>query len=70
VTDEAGSALAKFTESLEIRRRLAENLATPESLRDLSISLDNVAGIEHARGDVFAALAKRSESLDIRRRLG
>jgi hypothetical protein len=63
------AAHAKYVESLEIRRGLAEELGTPWSLRDVSRSLDNVAGIEESRGDLDAAHAKYVESLEIRRGL-
>jgi tetratricopeptide (TPR) repeat protein len=63
------AALAKYEESLGIRRALAESLGTPESLRDVSVSLENVAGIEHARGDLDAARTKYEESLGIQRAL-
>jgi len=63
------AALSKYEESLEIRRRLAQELGTPQSHRDVSLSLDNIAGIEEANGDLDAALSKYEESLEIRRRL-
>ena len=63
------AALAKYEESLGIARLLAEELGTPESRRDVSVSLDKVAGIEEARGDLDAALAKYEESLGIVRLL-
>jgi tetratricopeptide (TPR) repeat protein len=44
-------------------------LQTPESRRDVACSLDKVAGIEHARGDLDAALAKYEDALAIRRAL-
>ena len=56
-------ALLKFEESLAIARRLAEELGTPESLRDVIISLDRVAGIEQARGNLDGALSRYEESL-------
>jgi hypothetical protein len=49
------------------RSRLAEELGTPGSLRDVSVSLHKVAGIEEARGDLDAAHAKYMESLEIDR---
>jgi tetratricopeptide (TPR) repeat protein len=55
--------------ALAVRRRLAEELGTPESRRDVSVSLNNVARIEQARGALDAALAKYGESLGTRRRL-
>ncbi|MFN9706238.1 MAG: tetratricopeptide repeat protein, partial [Planctomycetota bacterium] len=63
------AALAKYEESLAIRRELASELGTPGSRRDVSISLVRVARIEQARGDLDAALAKYEESLGIRREL-
>jgi tetratricopeptide (TPR) repeat protein len=56
-------ALLKYEESLAIARRLAEELGTPESLRDVIISLDRVAGIEQARGNLDGALSRYEESL-------
>jgi hypothetical protein len=50
-------------------RQFARELNTPVSRRDVSYSLDMVAGIEHARGDLDAALAKYLESLEIARQL-
>ena len=47
-----------YEESLEITLELMDSLGTPESLRDLIISLDNLAGVVGWRGD-----AKRAESL-------
>jgi tetratricopeptide (TPR) repeat protein len=42
---------------------------TPESLRDLSVSLDNVAGTHQAQGDWSGAQSLYQESLQIRRQL-
>ncbi|MGH3974444.1 MAG: hypothetical protein ACRDS9_14110, partial [Pseudonocardiaceae bacterium] len=40
-------ALTAYTESLTLSRRILTDYGdTPQSLRDLSISLDNVAGIQ------------------------
>ena len=47
-----------YEESLGIARDLADSLGTPESLRDLIISLDNLAGVVEWLGD-----AERAESL-------
>jgi tetratricopeptide (TPR) repeat protein len=66
----AFSAAGRIAEAvLDSRRRLAEELRTPEGRRDLSVSLDSVAGIEESRGNLDAALAKYEESLEIRRAL-
>ena len=48
--------MARYAENHGIRRALAEELGTPQSRRDLSVSLNNVAGIEQARGDLDGAL--------------
>ena len=45
-------ALARYEEGLEIRRALMAELGTPQSRRDLSWSLYQVASLEQARGDV------------------
>uniref|UniRef100_UPI0037850D0C tetratricopeptide repeat protein n=1 Tax=Nakamurella sp. TaxID=1869182 RepID=UPI0037850D0C len=42
---------------------------TPQTLRDLSIALDNVGGTARDRGDLTAATTAYTESLDIARRL-
>ena len=49
------------------RRGVAKELGTPESRRDVSVSLLTVAGIEEARGELDAAMAKYEESLAIHR---
>src|SRR5205823_4177193 len=41
----------------------------PQALRDLSISLYRLGGVQEARGDLVGALASFAESLAIRRRL-
>ena len=64
------AALQAFRESLEIRRRLREQLGdTPQALRDLSVSLDKVGDVERDSGRLDAALQAYRESLEIRRRL-
>ena len=62
-------ALALYQESLAIFRTLAVELGTPESRRDLSVSLNRIGGIERARGDLEGALARYQESLAIDRAL-
>jgi tetratricopeptide (TPR) repeat protein len=54
---------------LEISRQVADEEKTPQSLRDLSICLDNVARINQVRGNLLAALSKYEDSLAIRRNL-
>ena len=49
-----------------IAEDLAGRLGTPESQRDLSISLDNVAAIRRARGDLDGAETAYTRSLTIR----
>ena len=61
--------MARYAENHGIWRALAEELGTPQSRRDLSVSLNNVAGIEQARGDLDGALEKYEESLAIAQRL-
>jgi tetratricopeptide (TPR) repeat protein len=57
-------------ESLALRRQLVERLGgTPESLRDLSVSLDNVGGVAQAQGDWTEAESVYRESLALRRQL-
>ncbi|WP_156427882.1 tetratricopeptide repeat protein, partial [Thiohalocapsa sp. ML1] len=64
------AARAAFAESLDIRRRILARVGeTPEALRDLSVSLDNVGKTDQALGDLEAARAAFAESLDIRRRI-
>ena len=64
---DAASAAAE--ESLGIRRGLANVLGTPESRRDLSVSLDNVGRVAEARGDWGAAGRAYEEFLDLARGL-
>ena len=68
---EADLALAAslYAEALEIARALRERLGTPQAERDVSVSLNNVAGIARARGDLAAAQAAYAEALAIRRAL-
>ena len=53
-----GAAGRAYEESLGIDRDLADSLGTPESLRDLAISLGNLASVVERLGD-----AERAESL-------
>ena len=64
---DAASAAAE--EFLDLARGLADVLGTPESRRDLSVSLDNVGRVARARGDWDAAGRAYEESLGIRRGL-
>ncbi len=55
-------------ESLDIARQLRHALGdTPQALRDLSISLNNVGSVERDLGDLAAAREAYRESLDIGR---
>ena len=63
------AAAAAATESLGVRRGLVDVLGTPESRRDLSVSLDNVGRVAEARGDWGAAGRAYEESLDLARGL-
>ena len=64
---DAASAAAE--ESLGIRRGLVDVLGTPESRRDLSVSLNNAGRVAEGRGDWGAAGRAYEESLGIRRGL-
>ncbi|MEC8852672.1 MAG: hypothetical protein VXX43_11980 [Pseudomonadota bacterium] len=54
---------------MEIRRDLEAQLGTPEARRDLSLSLDRIGDLAHARGDNAAAKVALQESLELRRAL-
>lgn len=56
-------------ESLGIAREVSEELATPESRRDLAISLDNVGRVAEQRGDLEAADRYYKESVTILREI-
>ena len=58
-----------YVEALELSRRLFEQLGTPESARDVSVSLDHVGGVRVAAGDWPGAQQAYEESLALRRRL-
>ncbi|WP_187345227.1 tetratricopeptide repeat protein [Cystobacter ferrugineus] len=63
-------ALATYEESLALRRQLRAALGdTPEALRDLAISLDNVGGVRQRLGHLLAARAAYEESLALTRQL-
>ena len=58
------------SESLELSRQLRAALGdTPQTLRDLSVSLDNVGGVSGELGDLEAARAAYAESLELSRQL-
>ncbi|MGH3998964.1 MAG: hypothetical protein ACRDTJ_16090 [Pseudonocardiaceae bacterium] len=55
---------------VELRRELVERYPdSPTALRDLSISLDKVAGIQQERGQLDDALTAYTESLTLSRRI-
>ncbi|MGH3800906.1 MAG: hypothetical protein ACRDTD_12350 [Pseudonocardiaceae bacterium] len=55
---------------VELRRELVERYPdSPTALRDLSISLNKVAGIQQERGQLDDALTAYTESLTLRRRI-
>jgi tetratricopeptide (TPR) repeat protein len=57
-------ALDAATALVDVHRELLRRSPyTPESLRDLSISLDNVAGIQQQRGQLDEALDAYTEAL-------
>ena len=63
-------ARGAYRESLELCRQLREAVGdTPQALRDLSISLDNVSRVERDLGNLEAARSAFRESLEIARRL-
>lgn len=62
-------AASVVQESLTLSRDLAERIATPEALRDLSISLDNAARVAQATDRPAVAIAFWREALDEARRL-
>ncbi|MCG6943327.1 MAG: tetratricopeptide repeat protein, partial [Thiohalocapsa sp.] len=64
------AARAAFAESLDIARRILARVGeTPEALRDLSVSLDNVGNTDRALGEWEAARAAFREGLEIAERL-
>ena len=56
-------------DSLGVARELVELLGTPESRRDLSVSLDNVESVAELRGDLGEAADCFQESLEVARAL-
>ncbi|MGI9063618.1 MAG: hypothetical protein ACR2FQ_07425 [Pseudonocardiaceae bacterium] len=63
-------ALDAATALVDVHRELLRRHPdTPESLRDLSVSLDKVAGIQQQRGQLDEALAAYTESLTLARRI-
>ena len=64
------AAYERYQESLKIRRRLRETLGeTPETLRDLSISLENMGKSELAQDNKPAAKGYFQECLGLWQRL-
>ena len=63
------AALGLYQSLLVNNQAINQELGTPGSRRDVSVSLNNVAGIELKLGNHESALAKYTESLDIRRAL-
>ncbi|MFN8099673.1 MAG: hypothetical protein U0Q21_15450 [Dermatophilaceae bacterium] len=59
------AAEAAADRDLSVRRDLADRIGTPETLRDLSISLDNVGAVAQARGDWDRATTVYDESLTL-----
>lgn len=60
------AALAKYSESLALRRWIAERVGTPQGKRDVSTVLNNLGYVLEARGEWAGALAQYEESLEIR----
>jgi tetratricopeptide (TPR) repeat protein len=63
------AALGLRQDQLARSRAREQELGTPQSRRDVSVSLGKVAGIEEARGDLDAALARYAEALELDRAL-
>jgi tetratricopeptide (TPR) repeat protein len=67
---DSADALAAASALVEVRRQSVQRFPeAPESLRDLSISLDKVADVQRARGELAEALTGYTESLQLRRRI-
>jgi tetratricopeptide (TPR) repeat protein len=67
---EGSLATASYSEALALARRLRDQVGeTPQTLRDLSISLDRVGDVRREVGDLAAAGAALEESLALARRL-
>jgi tetratricopeptide (TPR) repeat protein len=65
-----GEILAARTAQVDIARlRAGWDDHSPESLRDLSISLDNIGDIQQAQGQLDNALTNYTESLQLRRQI-
>jgi tetratricopeptide (TPR) repeat protein len=63
-------ALDAATALVELRRELVQRSPdSPTALRDLSVSLNNVGGIQKERGQLEDALNAYTESLDLRQRI-
>ncbi|MGH3916014.1 MAG: tetratricopeptide repeat protein [Pseudonocardiaceae bacterium] len=63
-------ALSATAALVELHRELVQRYPdSSAALRDLSVSLDKVAGIQQERGQLKEALAAYTESLDLRRRI-
>ncbi len=58
-----------FTHSLEIDKRLAEELDTPDAHRDLSVSLNKLGNIAGSRGELEQAERLFTRSMEIFERL-
>src|SRR5579875_232428 len=63
------AARAIASKTLDIAREREKSIGSPQALRDLSVSLDNVGQVESDLGNLEAARAAYSESLELLRRL-
>jgi len=63
------TAQAAYDEGLQVLRQLAEQLGTPQALRDLSVSLSKVGDVARARSQFDAAQAAYDEGLQVSRQL-
>ncbi len=64
------TAHTHYREALDIRRRLADQLGTIQSLRDLHSGLTKLATTADEFGDSEQAAALRAEVAEVDRRLG
>jgi tetratricopeptide (TPR) repeat protein len=66
---DSAAAAVHYQQALDIFRRLAEQLGTPQAQRDLSVSLDRLGDVTRDLGDPAAAATHHQQALDIDRRL-
>ena len=69
INGEHGEAEELYIKVSDMMRTRADQLQTPDALRDLSVSLNRVGDAATTRGDHTAAAKAYDESLDVRRKL-